>query len=128
MSLKITLGLFLLRILIERWHRIVIYSVMGITITYGIFFFFFNLFECGNPQNFAVNILLERCYSTTTINGVAYTHAALCAAADIIYAVLPIFYLRKANLDRRTKISVGAILALGCAYVHLDPISRSSTS
>ena len=54
-------------------------------------------------------VLEQRCYSSSTIAGVSYAHACLAAAVDITYATLPVFYLRKANMDFRTKLSAGFI-------------------
>lgn len=77
MCLKIALGLLLLRVLIKRWQVLVIYGLMALSVSYGIFYFFFVLFECGNPTHFATRIIMGQCLSKKAINGTAYTHVRL---------------------------------------------------
>ncbi|KAI9660556.1 MAG: hypothetical protein M1821_009908 [Bathelium mastoideum] len=88
---------------------------MAISTTYGIAYFFFALFQCGNPSQILENKLAGRCQSATIQLGMGYTHAAVQALADWAFAILPVFIIWSANMDRRTKVSVGLILMLGAA-------------
>lgn len=132
-ALKVALGMLLLRVLVKKWMRWTIWVVMGISVSYGIIYFFIILFQCGNPETFAVSnlansplkeiltspqrkIILHQCLSPATINGTSYVHGVLTALADLIFASLPVFFLWNANFSARAKYSVGGILMLGSVY------------
>ena len=53
------------------------------------------------------------CLSSTTIQGMSYTQAVINAISDWIYGLLPIALLWNANMNKRSKVSVGILLALG---------------
>lgn len=122
--LKVSLGLLLLRVLVKRWMKWTIWSVMGITIIFGVIYFFIVLFQCGNPKGFGKKIILGQCLSHATIEGTSYVHAVLTALADVVYAILPVVFLWNADFSRRAKISVGGILMLGsvaciCTFIRI---------
>lgn len=56
MSLKVSLGLLLLRVLVKRWMKWVIYVTMVVSVVYGLVYFFIVLFQCGNPNVFWVGL------------------------------------------------------------------------
>lgn len=58
--LKVSLGLLLLRVLVKRWMQWTIWVVMAVSVIYGISYFFFLLFQCGNPSGFGVCLLVIR--------------------------------------------------------------------
>ena len=112
---KISLGVFFLRIVVRAWHAIFIYMVMLISTTFGIAYFFVALWQCGNPVNILENKLAGHCQSASAILGMGYTHAAVQAFTDWSFAILPVIILWNANIDLRSKFSVGFILMLGAA-------------
>lgn len=111
--LKIALGLLLLRVLVRRWQIYTIYATIAVAVIFGICFFLVILFQCGSPGDFVIRFFRNSCLRPEVVSGMSYTHAIVNAVADWIFAVLPIFFLLRTNLDLRAKISVGAILALG---------------
>ena len=77
MCLKVALGLLLLRVLVKRWQVVTIYSLMTLSVVYNIFYTFFVLFECGNPKNFAMHMLVGQCLSRNAVDITAYIHVRL---------------------------------------------------
>ena len=113
--LKIALGLLLLRVLFKKWQVYTIYAVLAIATTFSLGFFFIILFQCGNPNMFAIRFLTNSCLRPEVISGLSYTHSVINATSDWIFATLPVFFLLHSSLSLRAKISVGCILALGSA-------------
>ena len=113
--LKISLGIFFLRIVIRPWHAIFVYAIMTVSTAFGIAYFFFALFQCGNPTKILENKLAGHCQSASTQLGMGYTHASVQAFSDWAFASLPVIILWDAKMDRRTKASVAFILMLGAA-------------
>ena len=112
---KISLGAFLLRIVVLPWHTVFIYVVMAISTSYGVAYFFFALFQCGEPTKILENKLAGHCQSAQVQLGMGYTHAAVQALTDWAFAVLPILIMWNAKMDRQSKVSVAFILMLGAA-------------
>ncbi|KAF2230085.1 hypothetical protein EV356DRAFT_454598 [Viridothelium virens] len=110
---KISLGTFLLRLVIRRWHTIFIYAFMTLSTIYGIVYFFFALFQCGNPTKILENKLAGRCQPASVQLGMGYTHVAVQALVDWAFATLPVVIMWNANMNRRSKFSVAFILMLG---------------
>lgn len=117
--LKIALGVLLLRVLVEKWQTYIIYATLCITTSYSTCYFFIVLFQCGAPSDFVIHWLGDSCLTPSVILGTSYTHAVVNAVADWTFAILPVFFLIRTDLDVRSKISVGAILALGSVYDNL---------
>lgn len=112
---KISLGVFLLRIVIRPWHTVFIYVVMAISTSIGLAYFFFAIWQCGNPNKILENKLTGHCQPASVQLGMAYTHAAVQAFTDWSFASLPVVIMWNANMDRRSKVSVAFILMLGAA-------------
>ena len=119
MIVKLSLGVFFLRIMIFRWQRWVIYAAMAVSTTIGTAYFFVGVFQCGYFSNIWIflsrRITLEGCIPVIPALGVAYTQASVAALTDWIYAILPLFLLYNAQMKRREKNIVFGILSLAAA-------------
>ncbi|KAI4725367.1 hypothetical protein E4T49_06884 [Aureobasidium sp. EXF-10728] len=114
--LKISLGFFFLRIIIEPWQRAVIYICMAISTIYGFIYFGIVTFGCGDPEKFLIRTVQNKCISITdVIIPASYVHTALNATTDWIMALLPIVTIWKLNMPRITKFWAYLLLALGAA-------------
>ncbi len=117
--LKIALGIFFLRILVERWQRWMVYNVVTLAGLFGFGYFAFTIFQCGVPSSTDGSRFWEKeidgkCLSKpSTVLGLAYAHAIITALSDVCMALLPISVLKKARIKRREKIIVWSILLLG---------------
>lgn len=113
-SLKLSLGMLLLRVMISTKVRIAAYVLMAVSICYGLACFFVVLFECGDPAHYWLRFASSQCLPITAIKGLGYGHAVLIATADLGFAGLASIFLYHARIHRRDKISVGAILTFAC--------------
>ena len=113
--LKISLGIFYLRIVVSRWHKITVYATVGIAAIFTSYYFFAILFSCGLPSHFLTNALHGKC--TGTVHGryaVNMTAGVINTVSDFILAILPIALINKACMPLPAKISASLILLLGC--------------
>lgn len=112
---KAALGLFYLRIVISRRLQCVVYVTMAISMTYGIAYLFFTLFQCGEPRDLVGKRIGGECVSNAALLGVGLSEGAVNATADWILALLPIIPLRKANMPRPAKLSASFVILAGAA-------------
>jgi hypothetical protein len=118
MMLKISLGIFFARIVVQQWQVRLIYITISINIFSSIAAFFYCLFRCGpNINNYVMQQLTLQCTPRPLDRFMAYQAAGITTLTDIVFVTLPIFILWNANMDRRTKLSVGFILCLAALYV-----------
>ncbi|KAK6007649.1 hypothetical protein QM012_004463 [Aureobasidium pullulans] len=112
-TLKISLAIFFLRIVIRPWQRKVIYTV---TVVYSVFatvFAFIAVFQCGIPTNFLIKEATGVCIKDDILQPLNYVHSLLNAISDWTFACLPVFVLWNAKIPRSAKISSGLLLSLG---------------
>jgi hypothetical protein len=120
--LKISLGIFFLRILIDRWQRRIIYTLVIISTLFGVAYFWYAVFQCGVPnlgKAFWEKRLENECTYGNGLIGIGYAHAGLMAVTDLTMAVLPIPILKRARISLREKIVVASILVLAALYVNI---------
>ncbi|KAF2641903.1 hypothetical protein P280DRAFT_548514 [Massarina eburnea CBS 473.64] len=116
--LKISLAIFFMRIVVEQWHRFLIYATISVSAISSLSAFFYAIFRCGpDVSHYASLQLQNKCTGRAPDRFVAYQQAAFAFLTDCIFVVLPIMLLWNANMQRRSKILVGLILTLatlGC--------------
>jgi len=110
---KAAVGLMFIRIFARIWQAKVIHITMATYTVVSVTYFFWILFYCGNPIKWWTKVLFNQCGSSTPIYAISIVHGVATAIVDIVFIVIPWTYIRHANMDKRTKISVGAILSLG---------------
>lgn len=123
---KLSIGLFLLRIAVKRWHRVLLSVVTASIMVFSLAFTFFIILQCRPIYYYWTRIpnLAEQtdgsCVSIRVGTSLSYLHSALSAFADWTYALLPILIVRNLKMERRTKLLVAFILgmgAIGCIAV-----------
>jgi hypothetical protein len=115
-TLKISLALFYLRIMVEPVQRSVVLIALGIAVTYGIVYFFFIVFQCGAPIQGAVfwqRFISKSCVSDSTVLGMAYSHSAINSITDLVFAALPVNVVWSSQMGIRQKILVSGIMMVG---------------
>ncbi|KAI7247060.1 hypothetical protein KC343_g2513 [Hortaea werneckii] len=112
---KAALGLFYLRIVISRRLKYVSYVTLGVSMTFGIAYLFFTLFQCGSPHDLVEKRIGGKCVSDKALLAVGLSEGAVNASADWILGLLPIFPLYKANMPRPAKLSASFVILLGAA-------------
>ncbi|KAH8708461.1 hypothetical protein GQ44DRAFT_752789 [Phaeosphaeriaceae sp. PMI808] len=113
-TLKISLGLFFLRVLTKRWQTMIFHVVLCISATYGLFYVLTTIFACGDPAQFADAMMgSKKCLPKTFQLTTGYLYGAINVISDWTFVLIPISVLLDSDLDRRAKISVGIVMALG---------------
>jgi hypothetical protein len=114
--LKISLGLFFCRILIERWQRNIIYAALAVNTLYGITYFGIITFGCGDPSKFLIRYVSHRCTSIPEAYiPIAYVHTAMNATVDWGMALLPVVPIWKLHIPRMARFWAYVLLMLGAA-------------
>jgi hypothetical protein len=114
-SCKISIGLFLLRVVVRPFHRKLVLLVMGLTALTGIVFFFVTLLQC-QPISFFWDKNLEggKCVNVYVIIGLTYLYSAVSAICDFTFGILPIFMVWNLNMARDAKLMLIPILSMAC--------------
>ncbi|THZ87259.1 hypothetical protein D6C84_01855 [Aureobasidium pullulans] len=122
---KLSLAVFFLRVVNQRWQRQVIIGSVTLYTLFGTAWLFVAIFQCGSPANYGANEAAGKCLPfQTVLRPLNYTHGVLNAVTDWIFAIIPIFVVRSAQMHRQQKITVCTILGLGvlgsiCSIVRL---------
>ncbi|KAH7384401.1 hypothetical protein DE146DRAFT_636509 [Phaeosphaeria sp. MPI-PUGE-AT-0046c] len=110
--LKISLGIFYLRIAVERWHVVLIKCIIFGSAGFGLVCLFLVIFQCIPVNTFwTIYPANDRCIPIPAQNGITFTLNALNACTDWILGTLPFFMVRHLNMSFSTKMLVGGILA-----------------
>ncbi|PQE17462.1 hypothetical protein CJF32_00008691 [Rutstroemia sp. NJR-2017a WRK4] len=115
MALKLSIAIFLLRIAVDRIHRIIIYvTVITIELTSFAYFFIFIL-QCIPSEFFWTQYIggKGKCVNPKVTVDASYAYSAITCACDWTLGLMPIFLVWNLQMNSRTKISVGIILAVG---------------
>jgi hypothetical protein len=119
MALKISIGFMLLRLAVEKIHKTVIWTIIIITEVYGFIYFFIFVLQC-RPLNFFWTRFtgVSGSCSDPNITVIAtYVNSAISCIGDWTFAIVPVFIIWNLQMNQRTKVSVGVILAMGALYV-----------
>ncbi|KAG8626464.1 hypothetical protein KVT40_005409 [Elsinoe batatas] len=107
---KLALAAFYFKVLPrDTWQRHVVVIATGLFTLYTITLGFVFLFQCGNPMD----IESTNCLPDAPLLATSWTQASLNAFMDWLLTLLPVTIIFKAQMSKRTKISVIALLGLG---------------
>ncbi|WAO95765.1 Hypothetical protein NCS54_01340600 [Fusarium falciforme] len=113
---KYTAGIFLLRIISDRWQKMLIWTVLGVILVFNIFYLSIVVFQCSPPNYYWTRFVASgrgHCLPKPFISNTAYVGSAINAWADWMLGLLPIYVVWKLTLKIRDKLLVAGILALG---------------
>ena len=113
---KYTAGIFLLRIISDRWQKMLIWTVLGVILVFNIFYLSIVVFQCSPPNYYWTRLVASgrgHCLPKPFISNTAYVGSAINAWADWMLGLLPIYVVWKLTLKIRDKLLVAGILALG---------------
>ncbi|KAH0287524.1 hypothetical protein M436DRAFT_57781 [Aureobasidium namibiae CBS 147.97] len=110
---KLSLAFFILRFLLERWQRMLVYAMLAIFVADSVASMFLVLFWCSDPTQYAAKTLSDQCVGTINgLNAVNILQAILNAMADWLFATLPVIIIfRATTMDKREKLMVAGIFA-----------------
>lgn len=112
---KLSIGAFLLRIVVAKSHRWTLYIAIFINILTGLIFFFVTMLQC-NPISYFWNKETQSgtCISIDIIIALTYLYSAFNIICDFTFALLPIAIVQGLNMNRRMKIAIVPLLGMGC--------------
>jgi hypothetical protein len=122
MVLKMSLAVFFLRIALNFWHRMIIYTAVSVSTVYSVGMFLFAVFQCGyykSALEFITKRFSGKCASDQTALGMTYAHATITTLTDWTFLLLPFLILRDSLMKRNEKWTVGSILGFAAMSVLL---------
>ncbi|KAI4740173.1 hypothetical protein E4T50_09394 [Aureobasidium sp. EXF-12298] len=111
-ALKISIGLFLLRIAVDRTHIWIIRTIMICNVIFAVPYCLLITFQC-KPVHFWWDLNPDhhgKCISPKVIVINTYIISVLNSVADWTFGILPFFIVRKLQMKRQTKVMVASIL------------------
>jgi hypothetical protein len=114
-TVKLSIGLFLLRVTIKPLHRWIIYIAMGLTVLTGLVFFFVTLLQCA-PLSYFWDKSSGKgwCINVDVIIALTFLYSAVSVICDFTFAILPIFLVWNLNMSFKTRILLIPILGMAC--------------
>ena len=120
-------AVFYLRIVIERWQRILLKTIMVVVVLFGIAYGACLIFQCW-PIKFTwyryATSYEGHCAPPGVVLGGTYAQSALSALVDWTLATLPIVILRHSNMTIQGKLAITFLLSLGA--VSVQPPARAT--
>jgi len=114
--LKIALAIFFLRIMVSPWQRRIVFAAAGLSTVFNTGYFFYAIFQCGIPQGpyiFFIKKISGQCITAAQILGVAYTHGAITALTDLVFAIIP----RPGSIVLHTAVGWASAISISTAIV-----------
>ncbi|KAL2114554.1 hypothetical protein VUR80DRAFT_4537 [Thermomyces stellatus] len=114
MFIKLSIGIFLLRLAIQKTYRYILWASLVIVAIWSVVLFFWNMFQC-KPVEAQWDYTLEdsSCVPIQEVVAAAYSLSVMCILSDWLYALIPIPMLWNVEMTKQTKITVIIILGLG---------------
>lgn len=112
--LKVSVGLFLLRIVTNRAQKWIVYIFVAGSIIFGSVYFFLIIFQCS-PISFWWDLNPERqgtCVSPTAFAICSIIISILNSAADLAFAIVPGIIVWSTTMTTRTRALVCVLLGL----------------
>lgn len=129
--IKSAICVALLRITNVRIHRVILYSIIGLSLIAALTTDIAVLAQC-KPIAATWNPALGKCAPPSVITGVSYFISASAILTDWACAILPAFILWDVQMRLRVKASVAIVLALGVVYasnsLHRRPVDADLTT
>ncbi|KAF4338167.1 integral membrane protein pth11 [Fusarium beomiforme] len=114
MFIKLSIGVFLLRLCVERVYNWIIWISLAIISIWSIVLFFWNLFQCKPVEmQWDFRITNGTCVNANQIVSAAYAISVMTVVSDWLYALLPIPMLWSVRMTKQAKATVIVILGLG---------------
>ncbi|KAF1362838.1 hypothetical protein EJ07DRAFT_106327 [Lizonia empirigonia] len=113
-AVKISIGLFLLRVTIKPLQRWIIYIAMFLTVLTGLVFFLVTLLECAPLSYFWNKSQPGSCINVDVIIALTFFYSAVSVICDFTFAILPIFLVWNLNMPKKTRLLLIPILGMAC--------------
>ncbi|KAM3509948.1 hypothetical protein MY10362_000291 [Beauveria mimosiformis] len=114
MFVKLSIGVFLLRLSARKVYTIIIKISLVVVTLYTLGVFFWDVFQCMPvAKQWDYRITEGHCASGQDIINAAYAISVLTVVSDWLYALLPIPMLWNVKMTKQAKVTVVLILGLG---------------
>ncbi len=117
---KIAICLFLLRIVCNRVHKWILYTVMAVSTLWSFCWIFITIFQCRPPSYYWNRNQPGHCLNPNFIINASITYGVISMATDFTIGILPIFVVRHLQMNFRSKCAVVGILAMAAVFVFSD--------
>lgn len=117
MASKISIGIFLLRIVFGRIYKWIIYVAMAVSVAAGFIFFFITLFQCRPISYFWDTDQDGQCSDSQIVVLMIIIYSVLAIITDLTFVILPIYLVWHLNIKPRDKLALLPLLGMGCMYV-----------
>lgn len=112
--IKLSIGIFLLRIAVLKRYKWILYISMGVIAAWSTGIFLFDIFQCSPIElQWDFTITNGSCVSLDAIVNGSYAISVLNVLSDWLYALLPIPMIWSVKMTVQAKITVAFILGLG---------------
>ncbi|KAK7746386.1 hypothetical protein SLS53_002345 [Cytospora paraplurivora] len=108
---KWSLGLFLLRIVIQKWYRVAIWSTMVSLLLVSILTAVMFWIQCLPPASIYDQRVKGKCIVKITPFSICL--GAWCIFADFFFALLPWLFIWSLNMGRLEKVTIAGSMSLG---------------
>ncbi|KAH6856277.1 hypothetical protein B0I37DRAFT_351358 [Chaetomium sp. MPI-CAGE-AT-0009] len=109
---KWSLGLFLLRLVAQAWHKIAIWVTMGSLMAASISVCFVFWLQC-TPPAYLYDRRIPGGYCHINTTPVSFTLCILCVVADFFFALFPWLFLWQLQMNQREKMVIAMSMSLG---------------
>jgi hypothetical protein len=113
--IKLSIGIFFIRISASKGHKRFTIGVLTISTVFGLAFLLFALFQCGvypGPTVFTNRMLQTQCAPRRVSLAMNYTHAIITAVTDWMCGIFPVFLIKQLRMPLRAKVIVLLLLVL----------------
>ncbi|KAI1755164.1 hypothetical protein F4782DRAFT_527888 [Xylaria castorea] len=113
---RISIALFLMRIAVRKWQRLVLHLIIGATAVMTVVYFFIVVFQCSPPSYFWQRMregALGSCNHAVAVEAATLVWGSFAAAMDWMLGLLPIAILWHVRINRQSKVGIAAILSFG---------------
>ncbi|RGP63994.1 hypothetical protein FSPOR_8322 [Fusarium sporotrichioides] len=112
-TMKLSLLFFFLRIFPSRGVRKLLWGAVVFISLNGLTFALVAIFQCQPISHFWTSWDGEHTGRCASVNGVAWSNGAINIASDFWILGIPLFQLRKLNLDWKKKVGIGMMFSVG---------------
>lgn len=114
MFIKLSIGVFLLRIAVLKRYIWILRISMGIIFIWSTVIIFYQFFQC-QPVAFQWDFTIAggKCASGDSFVAAAYSISVMTIVSDWLYSIMPIFMIWNVKMSTQKKMTVAFVLSLG---------------
>ncbi|PNY26352.1 Uncharacterized protein TCAP_03729 [Tolypocladium capitatum] len=115
LAIRVSVCLFLLRIVTKKVHRWIVYVLLAVVSTASIGLLLATIFQCIPPSFFWNQMKPGAegyCIDQRTVISVAFVHGSVSVLSAWVVGLLPVVILWDVRMDRRTKVTVTTLLGM----------------